>query len=71
VEGCLRRALQPNPANRYDAFSEFERDFTVPNAGLEADHRRQPLLEKDPARFWKFLALALLIANLVQLALHH
>jgi serine/threonine protein phosphatase PrpC len=71
VEGCLRKALQPNPANRYDAFSEFERDFTVPNASLEAYHRRQPLLEKNPARFWKFLALALLIANLVQFALHH
>jgi serine/threonine protein phosphatase PrpC len=71
VEACLRKALQPNPTRRYEAFSEFERDFTVPNPGLEADLRRRPLLEKDPLRFWKYLALALLAANLVQLALRH
>ncbi|QID19007.1 bifunctional protein-serine/threonine kinase/phosphatase [Nitrogeniibacter mangrovi] len=71
VEACLKKALQPNPAQRYEAFSEFEQDFTVPNPLLEADLRRRPLLEKDPARFWKALAIALLVLNIVQLAWHH
>ena len=71
VEGCLRKACQPNPANRYEAFSELEKDLTVPNPLLEADMRRQPLIEKDPVLFWKVLALGLLVANLVQLALRH
>lgn len=71
VEGCLRKALQPDPAQRYEAFSEFEQDFTVPNPVLEAGIRRQPLLEKDPVRVWKLLALGLLLLNVLQLALRH
>ena len=68
VEACLRKALQPNPRQRYDSFSAFAQDFTIPNPQLEADLRRKPLLEKDPARFWKALAIGLLVLNLVQLA---
>lgn len=71
VEGCLTKACQPNPANRYDAFSEFEKDLTVPNPLLEAGMRKKPLIEKDPVLFWKVLALMLLVANLVQVAFHH
>lgn len=71
VEGCLRKALQPNPAQRYDAFSEFETDFTVPNPARVADIQRQPLLEKHPLGFWRLAAIVLLILNLVQLALWH
>jgi len=71
VEGCLTKACQPNPANRYEAFSEFEKDLTVPNPLLEADMRKKPLIEKDPVLFWKVLALGLLAANLIQIALHH
>ncbi len=71
VEACLRKALQPNPRYRYEAFSEFAQDFTVPNPLLEADLQRRPLLEKDPARFWKVLAICLLLLNLVQFAMNH
>lgn len=69
VEGCLRKALQPDPAQRYEAYSECEQDFTLPKPVLEAGIRRQPLLEKDPLRVWKLLGLLLL--NVPQLALRH
>ena len=68
VEGCLRKALQPNPALRYEAFSEFLQDFTVPNAALVADIQRQPLIEKNPVAVWKVLCLILLLLNIWQLA---
>ena len=68
IEGCLRKALQPNPAYRYDAFSEFLQDFTHPNPQLEAHIRRQPLLQKNPLRFWKVLCAVLVVLNLLQLA---
>ena len=67
IEGCLRKALQPNPAYRYDAFSEFLQDFTHPNPSSR-HIRRQPLLQKNPLRFWKVLCAVLVVLNLLQLA---
>lgn len=68
IEGCLQKALQPNPRHRYAAFSEFLQDFTVPNAQLEADIQRQPLIRKYPVGVWQVLCLILLLLNLWQLA---
>ncbi|MGB0468127.1 MAG: protein kinase domain-containing protein [Pontibacterium sp.] len=66
MEGCLRKALQPNPLYRYDALSEFMQDLTTPNKLLEAKIRHQPLLEKNPVLVWQSLCLLLLLLNLVQ-----
>jgi len=70
VEGCLQKALQANPAHRYQALSEFLQDLTQPNAALEARIKRQPLLERNPIRVWQGLCLVLLIINLLQLVRH-
>ncbi|WP_027857598.1 bifunctional protein-serine/threonine kinase/phosphatase [Marinobacterium jannaschii] len=67
VEGCLHKALQPNPAHRYDALSEFLQDLTQPNPALEARIKRQPLLDRNPIRVWQGLCLILLLLNLLQL----
>lgn len=68
IEGCLKKALQPNPADRYDAFSEFLQDFTVPNPQLAANIRRQPLIQKNPVAVWQVLCVILFLLNLWQLA---
>ena len=68
IEGCLQKALQPNPRQRYAAFSEFLQDFTVPNAQLEADIQRQPLMKKNPLAVWQVLCLILVLLNLWQFA---
>jgi serine/threonine protein phosphatase PrpC len=70
VEGCLQKALQPNPQHRYDAFSEFIQDLCVPNASLEARIRHQPLIEKHPVRVWQGVCALLFILNLVQLLIN-
>jgi serine/threonine protein phosphatase PrpC len=70
VEACLKKALQPNPVHRYNAFSEFMQDLTVPNRHLEAGILKQPLLEKHPIRFWQGIAALLFIINLLQLSLN-
>ncbi|MCV6588466.1 MAG: bifunctional protein-serine/threonine kinase/phosphatase [Marinobacterium sp.] len=67
LEGCLRKALQPDPALRYNALSEFQQDMEHPNRQLEARIRHQPLLQRDPLKFWQALALLLLLLNLIQL----
>ncbi|GLR71375.1 bifunctional protein-serine/threonine kinase/phosphatase [Agaribacter marinus] len=67
VEGCLKKALQPNPRYRYMAFSEFLLDLTKPNQTLEANIQHQPLIEKNPILVWQIIAAALLGLNLLQL----
>ncbi|NVK43621.1 MAG: bifunctional protein-serine/threonine kinase/phosphatase [Oceanospirillaceae bacterium] len=69
MEGCLRKALQPNPAYRYDAYSEFLQDFTTPNPRLEAQVREQPLMARNPLLGWQLIAAVLLVLNLLQLLL--
>ena len=68
VEGCLRKALQPNPRFRYDAFSEFQQDLIHPNRNLEAKIQHQPMLEKNPLLVWKVIAGGLLLLNALQLS---
>lgn len=68
MEGCLQKALQPNPAHRYGELSEFLHDFTVPNPQLAAEIRRQPLIQKNPLAVWQMLCVILLLLNLWQLA---
>lgn len=68
IEACLKKALQPNPVHRYDAFSEFMQDLSVPNRHLEASILKQPLIEKHPIRVWQTIALLLLILNVLQIA---
>jgi len=70
MEGCLRKALQPNPTHRYEAYSEFIQDLTVPNKHLEARIRHQPLIEKNPTLVWQGIAALLLILNIVQIFLN-
>ncbi|GGO87528.1 protein kinase [Marinobacterium nitratireducens] len=69
MEGCLRKALQPNPVHRYDAYSEFLQDLGTPNPRLEAQIRDQPLLTRNPLLTWQLLAALLLLLNLLQLLL--
>lgn len=67
MEGCLKKALQPNPLHRYQALSEFIQDFTSPNQQLETGVRKQPLMEKNPLLVWQCIAALLLAANAIQL----
>lgn len=70
LEGCLKKALQPNPAKRYQALSEFIQDFTSPNQQLEAAIRSQPLIEKNPQLVWQITCGLLVAANILQLLLN-
>ena len=66
IEGCLRKALNPNPAYRHDALGEFLQDFTRPNPSLEAAIQRQPLIQRNPVRFWQVLCVALIVLHVIR-----
>lgn len=71
VEGCLRKALQPNPRFRYEALSEFQQDLAHPNQSLESKIKHQPMLEKNPMLVWKVIAAIMLGLNILQLMINH
>lgn len=67
VDGALRKALQPDPARRYQEVAEFAYDLHHPNP--EFMHgSRTPLIERNPVAFWKGLSLVLGVALLLLLA---
>ena len=68
LDTALRRALHPQPSHRPEALSEFIQDLRRPvMSGIAS--RPVPLIERDPVRFWKLLALLLALGHLVLLAL--
>lgn len=66
IDDVLKKAVQPNPLKRYEELSEFTYDLRRPNQAF-LNKARPPLLERDPALFWKGVSfiLALVIAGLL------
>ena len=69
VDGTLEKAVHPNPAKRYDSFSEFLFDLRHPNANYLATSST-PLIERNPLLFWKCTTIVLALAVIVLLAMH-
>jgi serine/threonine protein phosphatase PrpC len=70
VDGALEKAVHPNPAKRYDSFSEFLFDLRHPNANYLATSST-PLIERNPLLFWKCTTIVLALAVIVLLAMQH
>ncbi|MGH8647049.1 MAG: protein kinase domain-containing protein [Gammaproteobacteria bacterium] len=71
VDGAVRKAVQPDPAQRYEVPSEFLYDLRHPNLRL-CDSARKPLIERNPTAFWQGLSgiLVLVIVYLFYLLVH-
>ncbi|MFT4268822.1 MAG: bifunctional protein-serine/threonine kinase/phosphatase [Xenophilus sp.] len=68
VDAVLQKALQPDPLRRQEAVSEFVHDLRTPGPRFLRP-RVLPLAERDPARFWQWIALLLAAAVVALLAL--
>jgi serine/threonine protein kinase len=68
IDAALRKAVHPEPLERYEALSEFVYDLRHPNPSLL---RRLPLVERHPVRFWKGVSLVLGVALFLVLLLQH
>ena len=66
IDEVLRKATHPDPLKRYQELSEFVHDLRHPNAAYLTRTRR-PLLERNPAAFWKGVSLLLAIVIVVLL----
>ncbi len=65
LDRVLKQALDPRPNNRFDAFSEFEKEMSKPSKATLSRTEHRPLVERNPLLAWKLLATILLISNLV------
>lgn len=66
VDGALRKAVHPNPGERYEELSEFVYDLHHPNTAF-LGRKNPPLLERSPAVFWKSVSLILAITVVILL----
>lgn len=65
IDNALEKATHINPAQRYQAMSEFMADLLSPNPMLSK--KSQPLIEKNPLGFWRGLAIISGIINILLL----
>ncbi|GAB4359410.1 MAG: protein kinase domain-containing protein [Methylohalobius sp. ZOD2] len=66
MDKALEKALRFDPDKRYEALSEFLHDLQHPNPEfLQQD--RQPLIERNPIRFWQLISALAGILNLILL----
>ena len=64
MDRAIEKAVAKDPQRRYRLMSEFLRDISRPNPAF-VTARGAPLLERDPEAFWKWLALASLLLNII------
>lgn len=66
VDDALRKAVHPNPYQRYEELSEFIHDLRHPNPAF-LNKTRPPLIERNPAGFWKSVSFILAMTVVVLL----
>jgi len=61
---CLQRATAADPSARYLAYSEFDTDLNKPNVNAIQVYESQPLLQRNPIKFWQGVSLFFFITTL-------
>jgi serine/threonine protein kinase len=67
IDGALKKAVHPDPYQRYESLSEFTYDLRLPNAKYL--NTVTPLIERNPSLFWKCATAILACVVLVLLAM--
>ena len=66
VDDAIRKAVEPDPFQRYAELSEFVFDLHHPNTEF-LNKTRPPLIERHPVIFWKTVSFLLLLVVIVLL----
>ena len=67
VEEALKKALAPDPVERYEVVTEFIFDLRHPNQAF-LNKSRPPLLERNPLLLWKGISFVLALIIVVLLS---
>ncbi|MDF3055983.1 MAG: serine/threonine protein phosphatase [Rariglobus sp.] len=65
LETIILRAITPDPAHRYQHFSEMAYDLDHPETVTAFTRRDASLLERDPLQFYKYLSFVLFLIVVV------
>ncbi|MCW8194749.1 bifunctional protein-serine/threonine kinase/phosphatase [Proteobacteria bacterium 005FR1] len=66
IDLVLRKALQADPRQRYEPYSELISNLHKPSREMLIASNNAPLLERSPLRVWQFLSAALFVLVLLQ-----
>lgn len=69
LSATLKKAVHPDPNQRYTELSEFLYDLRHPNPRLSIEDNR-PLIERNPVKFWQGLSF-ILIGIIIYLLITH
>ena len=69
LENVLMKAVDKNPAKRFETAEEWVITLGKGEHALSASHRRAPLLERDPLRLWQMGWVISVLINLLLLYL--
>ena len=69
IDDTLKKAVHPNPLNRYGELSEFVFDLRHPNRAF-LNKTRPPLMERNPVLFWKAVSFILAVTIIILLLDH-
>ena len=61
IDDAIRKAVEPNPFERYEVLSEFVYDLHHPNHEF-LNKTKPPLIERNPVIFWKSVSFVLFLA---------
>jgi hypothetical protein len=64
LDGALEKAVCCDPRDDYEALSEFIQDLSHPNPYF-MQTTPLPLLDRNPLAFWRGLAIALPVRNIL------
>ncbi len=66
IDGAIKKAVHPEPYNRYEELSEYIYDLRHPNANY-MNNSSLPMIERNPLLFWKSLTFVLAVIILLLL----
>lgn len=66
IDFALEKCLNPDPAKRYRAMSEFEEDFKRPGRLAQSRRSHVALKDRDPLLFWKYVSFFLALITIIQ-----
>jgi len=69
VDEAIRKAVHPDPCQRYQELSEFVYDLHHPNREF-LKKTRPPLMQRNPVVFWKTVSFLLAVALILVLSRH-
>ncbi|NOY72513.1 MAG: bifunctional protein-serine/threonine kinase/phosphatase [Gammaproteobacteria bacterium] len=70
LDAALEKAVRKKPENRYALLSEFVHDIQTPNNNF-VKTKFQPIMARDPIKFWKTIALSSIAVNIIWFIIEH